>query len=1530
MGLIFSNIRVWITILSFLSCISGSAQSPCAPQINLGSNINFCAGNSISLNASSSSTNTSYLWSTGATTSSISVSSTGSYWVVATNSCGSDSDTIDILTSSPLILNLGPDQTLCTGNTLSLSTAFQTGTSYTWSTGSSSNMINVNSAGTYWLRASNACGIYTDTIVIDYENPVNINLGPNRIICLGTNINLNSGTANGTRLWSNGSTGTSISISSSGTYWVEVTNACGLFRDTVSLNFVSNNQIFNSDTLSLCPGTSLSLTSNLTGSYLWSTGANSNSISVNSPGLYWLEITDSCVVRDSIYIKGVPIPAPSLGADTVLCSGQSLNLNDTSSGFSRLWSDGTSGASLNITSGGTFWLRLDNGCQFYYDTININFTPRFTNPLADTSYICAGNAINFNAANAIAGTNYLWSNGIISPSATYNSAGNHWLILSNSCFTDTFPFVIVADSILNISLGSSNVTTCASSHNLQLQGTTLNDSILWSTGQNQLLSVSVNTSGKYWVRVTNKCGTYSDTLDLAFISSPPGILIDSLYLCSVDGSSVTAEAEFQPFTQWQWSNGANTQSTILNSIGYHSVMAFNACDTISDSVYVKSVSALNFSLGPDTTLCPGQRIRINFSSLGADSAVWENGSRNTIRNLNTTGTYHLSLFGPCGVERDTIQIIVIPALSSVLTNQEICLGDSVFLDASQSAAQQYLWNTGDTNSGIWVKNTNVYSVSIRNFCETLVDSANVLVAQPIVFSLGADTTICEDDAKNIDLSNLNADAILWSDGSTALNRSFTNSGTYSATLSNACGSFTDTITIAQSLNPIPVLNDTTICSGTTISLDASQIQPCTYFWSNGSTASAINVNSAATYWVSIRNTCDTIVDSVSVSVVQNINFSLGADTAFCLGGLKSVNLSLIEADSISWSDGSTLVSRDLFSTGQYIVRLFNACGVFSDTINIQVTSLPVPRLSDTSICTGSIVNLNAVQSQATSYLWSNGSTASAINVTNGGTYWVSIRNSCDTLIDSVNLIEDLSLQAFNLGNDTIYCAGTLILDAGNQSNVNYLWQDGSTGRYLSVSGTGTYHVKVENSCGILRDTINVLVTGPPQVTLGNFVQYCNNNTLTLSAQNQGSSYLWSTGDTTQTIIINSPGPYWVEVTNLCGIDSDTIIAQVELQPQVPFLQNDTIICLGDTIELSTGYSNLASLWNNGSRDFRLEVDQAGTYSAIISNSCGNFFDTVNVSVWSKPEPFDLGADTNLCANTSIINIGTAVNAVSYLWNTGSVSDSITVSQPGTYILTTTDFCGYTFSDTIIIATHFPLTIDFGPDLTICTDDSIVLDAGVTEHDVLWNDGFIGSVRSISVPGLYIANSTNSCGRYTDTIEIFLKPVPDFSDKSFLFCTDDSLLVKISEILDTSSFDYSDYSIYWQDGGEQNERYLYEDGDFTLIFEDQCKAYPLNFRLETKLCFCPLFIPSAFSPNSDGKNEAFGAVGDCEPISFNIQIFNRWGETTFRSSEMDIHWDGSINGKPAPQGAYLYRIVYEWSYLKRKFREEQTGTVSLLR
>ncbi len=1528
MGLLRNNMRLWAALAGLLSFLSSRGQLPCAPQVNLGSNINFCSGNTLTLSAFNP--NSTYLWSTGATSPSISVSTTGSYWVVVTNSCGSATDTIDILTATPLFFNLGPDQTLCSGSSLSLSIPFQNGTSYLWSTGSTSNSISVNNAGTYWLRASNACGIFTDTIVINYDNTPNLNLGPNRIVCLGTSVNLNSGSSSGTRLWSDGSTGNSLSVNSSGTYWVELNNACGVFRDSVSLTFVNSNQIFTSDILSLCAGNSLNLGSNLSGSYLWNTGATSTSISITSPGLYWLEITDGCVIRDSIFVRGIPVPNPNIGNDTTLCAGQSLNITDSSSGFTRQWSDGSSGSSLNVNSAGVYWLRLDNGCQFYYDTINVNISPNFIKPIADTSYICPGGSINLNAANSQANPTYQWSNGSTSQVTSYNSVGNHWLRLNNSCFTDTFNFVIVSDSTLSISLGSDSLQICASNYNLQLQGASLSDNILWSTGLSQSLNLNATTSGIYWVRVTNNCGTYSDTLHLDLVEPPRGISQDTLSLCSNPGSSVTATARFTPFTQWLWSNGDSNRSTSFNTIGYHSLMAYNICDTLYDSVYVKNVSDLSFTLGPDTSLCPGESIAINLSNLGADSLVWENGSTSNTRNITTTGSYNLSLYSACGVERDTLQVIATPVLNQVLTDQEICFGDSIFIDASQSAALNYQWSNGDTNASIWAKTAGLYTVSITNNCDTLIDSMNLKVSQAISFNLGPDTAICEGDGMVVDLNYLNADAISWSDGSTDFSRNISNPGTYIASASNICGSFNDTLIISQILKPVPLLQDTTICFGNSANLDASQLQATSYLWSNGSTASAINVNSAGLYWVNIANNCDTITDSVRISVAQALNFSLGADTVFCQGGVKQVNLSSLLADSIRWSDGSSLLQRNLSTSGQFSVNAYNACGVFADTININVISPPQAQLEDTTICTGSTISLDASQNQATSYLWSNGSTASAINVNSGGNYWVSIRNGCDTLIDSVTIIEDFPLQSFDLGNDTIFCAGNITLDAGDQTNASYLWQDGSTGRFLTTSGTGTYYVAVENACGILRDTINVLVTGPPQIILGDFVQYCDNNSLTLSAQNPGSSYLWSTGATSQSLTITSPGQYWVTVTNPCGTASDTIIAQVESPPQVPFLQNDTLICLGDSIELNTGYPSMSSLWSDGSRNFRLEVDQAGAYSVIISNSCGNYYDTVNVSVWSNPQPFNLGADTSICANTSSISIGTSVDAVSYLWSTGATTDSISISQSGTYILTTTDFCNYTFSDTIIVDGHFPLDIDLGPDRTICVGDSIFLDTEINAHEVRWNDGFIGSSRSISEEGTYIASSTNACGSFSDTIKVLLKPVPQFKDQSFLFCQEDSLLLRVSDILDSSEFNFDNYSIYWEDGSALNERYFYNAGDYTLLFEDYCEAYPLNFQIETKLCICPLFLPNAFSPNGDGKNDYFGAIGDCELTAYQIEIFNRWGESVFKSIEKEDHWDGRKKGETAPQGTYFYRIVYEWSDLDRGYTEEKSGTLTLLR
>ena len=86
------------------------------------------------------------------------------------------------------------------------------------------------------------------------------------------------------------------------------------------------------------------------------------------------------------------------------------------------------------------------------------------------------------------------------------------------------------------------------------------------------------------------------------------------------------------------------------------------------------------------------------------------------------------------------------------------------------------------------------------------------------------------------------------------------------------------------------------------------------------------------------------------------------------------------------------------------------------------------------------------------------------------------------------------------------------------------------------------------------------------------------------------------------------------------------------------------------------------------------------------------------------------------------------------------------------------------------------------------------------------------------------------------------------------------------------------------------------------------------------------IPSGFSPNNDGNNDIFNIYGIAEANSYELEIYNRWGEMIFRSVDKSHGWDGTFGGTNAPVGIYAYRynIMMNGKTYKSK------GSVTLLR
>ncbi len=298
---------------------------PSGISVNLGNDTTLCGTNSYTLNASTPGVPLSYSWSTGATTPSINITNSGTYWVsVDFGSCQANTDTINVVmnanTPANSALSLGPDVALCqfTGN-YSLNAATPGAVSYLWNTGATTPTITVQNPGTYWVETVfGNCTYDRDSIVITQMSPtpgnLGLNLGQDTTVCVGPYfINATISGAQG-YLWSTGATTPTITVATTGTYSVEIFGPnCITDKDTVMVTILSTGITLVPDTLICKKGTVTLNAPPGYNSYLWSNGSTATSLTTSSPGTYALTVTaaNGCAYTDSISVMYVPYSIPS-------------------------------------------------------------------------------------------------------------------------------------------------------------------------------------------------------------------------------------------------------------------------------------------------------------------------------------------------------------------------------------------------------------------------------------------------------------------------------------------------------------------------------------------------------------------------------------------------------------------------------------------------------------------------------------------------------------------------------------------------------------------------------------------------------------------------------------------------------------------------------------------------------------------------------------------------------------------------------------------------------------------------------------------------------------------------------------------------------------------------------------------------------------------------------------------------------------------------------------------------------------------
>ncbi len=988
------------------------------------------------------------------------------------------------------------------------------GTAYLWSNGETTQQITAP-AGTYTVTVTNAagCSAPSSAVVVQLgimTTPTITASGPTTF-CDGGSVTLTASTAPA-YLWSNGATTQAISVSSSGSYTVTVSDGSGC-SGTAAPMIVTADAPLSKPTVTpiqttYCSGQTAALIAQAAGgngtyTYQWYeagqpiAGATYSSLNrtVYNSNTYSVVVTDSrgcsSVMSDSVAITVNPAPMIGLlSPPASFCAGvpTSLTAPDNGPGATYAWT--ITGAT--VTAG--------------QSTTQVFFTPT-----------AAGSPVMVNLA-------ITTGNGCSDSTSRY---GSGWRFNVNP--QPAPPTITPSGSTTFCKGGSVNLTA------------SLADSYLWSNGATTR-TIGVTESGSYTVTITTGgCSATSQPVVLTAMDPPakPAITPSGpTTFCS--GGSVTLTAP-DGFT-YLWSTGATTQSIVVTATGSFWVIVKNAggCSKQSDlaSVTVNQTPYKPYiwTAGP-LTFCEGGHVDLE-APTGSYTYLWSTGETTQRIVVRNSGAYSVTLTtaSGCSATSDPTVVTVnpLPPTPPVTASgpTTFCAGGSVTLTAPDGYS--YYWSNNATTRSIVVTTSGVYAVSVKdaNGCATTSAPVAVTVNAPPaipVISANGPLTLCAGGW--VTLTAPAAAAYLWSNGATTQWITVSTAGSYSVTVMNASGCSATSAPAVVAVNPpppIPVVTasgPTTFCPGGSVTLTAP----------------------AASAYLSVERLDARVDHGEHVGQLQRhghrrerLPSDIGTDRGDCESAAASgVGIEQRPDDLLSGRErhadgigGSRipLVERrddsvDYGYDGRNVQRHCHECerlNASSAQIPVTVNPMPVATITasgPTTFCAGGSVTLTA--SPGTAYLWSTGATTQSITVNASGNYSVAVTaNGCTaTSTPATVTVSPLPTPAITASGPTAFCEGGSVTLTATPA-ASYLWSNGATAQSITVNAAGAYSVTVADANGCTGTSAPTVVTvNPPPapvITANGPTTFCAGGSVTLTAS-AGTSYAWSNGATTQSI-----------------------------------------------------------------------------------------------------------------------------------------------------------------------------------------------------------------------------------------------------------------------------------------------------------------------------------------------------------------------------------------------------------------------------
>lgn len=590
---------------------------------------------------------------------------------------------------------------------------------------------------------------------------------------------------------------------------------------------------------------------------------------------------------------------------------------------------------------------------------------------------------------------------------------------------------------------------------------------------------------------------------------------------------------------------------------------------------------------------------------------------------------------------------------------------------------------------------------------------------------------------------------------------------------------------------------------------------------------------------------------------------------------------------------------------------------------------------------------------------------------------LTVTDACDiTASDNLNVTYPPVPVNVNLGADfTATCIDNNVINPvvnGGVGTYSYTWTNGAfnvgsaSSLTIQLSQDATIELIVEDECGNTQsDEVEISIPAVPVLLdLGSdYTVTCTDETLITPDVSGGVgaySYEWTlqsgiigNGSTllfqteqTETVVLS--------IEDQCGntAEDDVLFTIPQLALNVDAGSDLETICTDPvTLEgsVSGGVGGYSYQWQvNGTT-----IGNAATYSGqfngdtvvelVVTDDCGNEnTDQVNISIPPVPVIADAGADLTItCLEMAELNGAASggIGSFNYSWSdaTGALSASASafVSTPvnNTYVLTIVDECGNTDTDEVnVLVPPVPVELTMSPDVSICLNDVAYLygvgTGGVGTITYTWtHDQSTSENISVSPESStsFVLVAEDQCGNSAtgETVVMVSQITPNFMAEYV-----DDFTVAFTNVSD------NDVWVEWSfsDGATSNEDnpvHTFTTVDTWEVTLTAWAAEGCSRRITQE--YYPtggLFVPNTFTPDNDGINDVFFCYGH-DLASFEIIIFNKWGDVVYQSTDITMPWDGSAKGGDyyVPDGVYPYILK---AMDKKDKVIEKKGSVQIIR